>query len=715
MKRLSLLVSVLATLFTTIPSHGQFAQDVRQLLARTESSYKANNHFVADVFEGILRQQSYRIPEKDEFETRADYQSRVKKLEAVHQDAMNSLREGLRRKVFRYSDVPISLGRYIAETHIYEFQTSISTSASKTGWSDQSEPLLSNLLADIAAEVKNEMWPGGMGDVSKPSVLSISGVLEAPTELARKMRSGPATTLNLALRFEDNGRRIRITIVEASAYFGGQRVYKFRPLSEYGQEYESKTEGAGNKISEAIFETMSVAPPEMDQLDRQYAPQWYLNPVNNADVVTVVGKGVSSYSAGGDVREKYQAMLIAVLRKAYELGGGGAMTQRVDEQIRKHAVIYANARKEDRSASTPGAVNPARWYQIITLNRVKTLEECELFGRTTGIGAITKALEEVSFTDWKKGTEAASQGGAIAVDFAEPLAVDDIDHEKAPMWFNNLPVHPDKIYFVGKGLNTDAAIVGMDAKKDAPRSLARDLQDRAKKVGGLLDNASCNAIADDIFRQMTEMSASVNPMLQPYRGWFLGYIEKSKIKGILRKRLGPQSWIEKLFAPNQADYAGAMEQIRKNNPHSRFSALREYLRWDDKNENAWLILVGVTADQEDYDQMNTCIAQCRKLDASFNADELRRIQHNAWGQNVNKAVGFIDSGKQKKDATMFYAAIEKLELAAKAFPDTAITYAYMAYCRLVLSDKPRAREMIEKGLKLDPKNGQLLDLKRQAK
>jgi len=125
------------------------------------------------------------------------------------------------------------------------------------------------------------------------------------------------------------------------------------------------------------------------------------------------------------------------------------------------------------------------------------------------------------------------------------------------------------------------------------------------------------------------------------------------------------------------EFTGAKVHIQQKNYKEAIRLLEIEVQKNPGNEEAWFFLGGLQADQGDYDGMNTAFNEALKLSPKH-AGEIRAIRYNHWGQNLNAGVSYLERASGDS-AHYFEKSIEAFRKSVSAWPDTSLTYRYLAY------------------------------------
>ena len=125
------------------------------------------------------------------------------------------------------------------------------------------------------------------------------------------------------------------------------------------------------------------------------------------------------------------------------------------------------------------------------------------------------------------------------------------------------------------------------------------------------------------------------------------------------------------------EFTGAKVHMQQKNFKEALRLLELEVQKNPQNEEAWFFLGGLRADLGDLAGMNKAFKEALKLSPKH-AGEIRAMQYNQWGQNLNAGVNFLE--RATADSAQYYEkSITSFHRAVDAWPDTALTYRYLGY------------------------------------
>jgi tetratricopeptide (TPR) repeat protein len=125
------------------------------------------------------------------------------------------------------------------------------------------------------------------------------------------------------------------------------------------------------------------------------------------------------------------------------------------------------------------------------------------------------------------------------------------------------------------------------------------------------------------------------------------------------------------------EFTGAKVYITQKNYKEAIRMLEIEVKKNPTNEEAWYFLGSLRGDEGNYKAMNKAFAEVLKL-SNKHASEIRAIRYNHWGQNLNAGVGCLEKASSDS-AQYFNKALNSFTRSIEAWPDTALTYRYLAY------------------------------------
>lgn len=141
--------------------------------------------------------------------------------------------------------------------------------------------------------------------------------------------------------------------------------------------------------------------------------------------------------------------------------------------------------------------------------------------------------------------------------------------------------------------------------------------------------------------------------------------------------LGVASFMFFGYQCGSPEFTGAKVHMQQKNWKEAIRLLEIEVKKNPNNEEAWFYLGGLKADEGDLDGMNAAFDQCLKISPKHLAD-IRATRYNKWGQSLNTGVNYLE--KATADSSQYYdLAIGAFKKAIVAWPDTALTYRYLAY------------------------------------
>ncbi len=130
------------------------------------------------------------------------------------------------------------------------------------------------------------------------------------------------------------------------------------------------------------------------------------------------------------------------------------------------------------------------------------------------------------------------------------------------------------------------------------------------------------------------------------------------------------------FQCGSPEFSGAKVRIQQKDFAGAIRLLKEEVKKNPTNEEAWFLLGELDADQGDYAGMNEAFNETAKLTNKHDKD-MYNMRFSKWGVHINDGVTFLNRASQ--DSTQLYdSAIVYFNTAQLIWPDTALTYKYLA-------------------------------------
>jgi tetratricopeptide (TPR) repeat protein len=142
------------------------------------------------------------------------------------------------------------------------------------------------------------------------------------------------------------------------------------------------------------------------------------------------------------------------------------------------------------------------------------------------------------------------------------------------------------------------------------------------------------------------------------------------------------------------EFTGAKVHMQQKNFKEALRLLELEVKKNPQNEEAWFFLGGLRADQGDLAGMNQAFKEALKISPKH-TNEIRAMQYNQWGQNLNAGVNFLERASSDS-AQYFDKAIASFNRSIDAWPDTALTYRYLGYVYNNKGDFDKALEVFGK-------------------
>jgi tetratricopeptide (TPR) repeat protein len=131
------------------------------------------------------------------------------------------------------------------------------------------------------------------------------------------------------------------------------------------------------------------------------------------------------------------------------------------------------------------------------------------------------------------------------------------------------------------------------------------------------------------------------------------------------------------FQCGSPEFTGAKLEMQKKNYKEAIRLLEIEVQKNPANEEAWFLLGTLKGDEEDYEGMNAAFESALKISARYQQD-IKNVRYNRWGQHLNDGVNYLEQATADS-VQYFEMSIVALKKAAASWPDTALTYKYIAY------------------------------------
>jgi tetratricopeptide (TPR) repeat protein len=154
------------------------------------------------------------------------------------------------------------------------------------------------------------------------------------------------------------------------------------------------------------------------------------------------------------------------------------------------------------------------------------------------------------------------------------------------------------------------------------------------------------------------------------------------------------------FQCGSPEFTGAKVQEQQKNYPEAVRLYEKELQKNPNNQEAWFNLGRIRGTQlNDYAGMNQAFKEAAKISPKF-ATEINAYRNQYWVQHINAGVSFAK--RANKDSVQYYdKAIEQYNTAAAIWPDTSLTYHYMALTYIGKGDVDGALASQKKSWDLD--------------
>jgi len=129
------------------------------------------------------------------------------------------------------------------------------------------------------------------------------------------------------------------------------------------------------------------------------------------------------------------------------------------------------------------------------------------------------------------------------------------------------------------------------------------------------------------------------------------------------------------FQCGSPEFSGAKLRITQKDFKGAIALLETEVQKNPGNEEAWYLLGGLKADQNDYAGMNVAFATALKI-SDKHAKEIRNYRYSKWGYHINLGVGYLE--RASSDSAQFFdLSITEFNRAIEIWADTSLTYRYL--------------------------------------
>jgi len=131
------------------------------------------------------------------------------------------------------------------------------------------------------------------------------------------------------------------------------------------------------------------------------------------------------------------------------------------------------------------------------------------------------------------------------------------------------------------------------------------------------------------------------------------------------------------FQCGSPEFTGAKVQEQQKNYVEAAKLYEKEVQKNPSNHEAWFHLGRIRGEElNDYDGMAAAFREAEKLSPNYST-EIKAYRYKAWAQHINDGVSFVKRGSA--DSLQFFdRAIEEYKKSAGIWPDTSLTYFYLA-------------------------------------
>lgn len=129
------------------------------------------------------------------------------------------------------------------------------------------------------------------------------------------------------------------------------------------------------------------------------------------------------------------------------------------------------------------------------------------------------------------------------------------------------------------------------------------------------------------------------------------------------------------FSCGSPDFEGAKLAVSQKKYEDAIPLLEKELSKNPNNGDAWCLLGEVKGNLNDYEGMNIAFNKALEISRATYDERVRFERFRYLAKHINNAVPLM---KSEDDPTHYEKAIAEYQKAINAWPDTSITYRYMA-------------------------------------
>ncbi len=126
------------------------------------------------------------------------------------------------------------------------------------------------------------------------------------------------------------------------------------------------------------------------------------------------------------------------------------------------------------------------------------------------------------------------------------------------------------------------------------------------------------------------------------------------------------------------EMTGARVYMTQKNYKAAAEQLEKEVKKNPGNEEAWFLLGSIKGEFSDYEGMNAAYNECLKIDPTKHGREIHDLRRSKWGGHINSGVSHMNGGSTTNTAP-YDSAVAEYRKAVAAWPDTFLTYRYLAY------------------------------------
>lgn len=137
------------------------------------------------------------------------------------------------------------------------------------------------------------------------------------------------------------------------------------------------------------------------------------------------------------------------------------------------------------------------------------------------------------------------------------------------------------------------------------------------------------------------------------------------------------------FSCGSVEFESAKLAISQRKYNEAIPYLEKELAKNPNNDEAWYLLGETKGKLNDYQGMNQAFEKALKI-SNKTAQKIKIIRYQYWAEHMNNAVSYMRS--EDESVRDYEKAAKEYQRAAEAWPDTSISYRYLAFAYMGLGD-----------------------------